>query len=137
VTPQFHELDLVGHITRLVKDIRLAAPYNIQFTHDEWSDIELLEKERKLALFRIVQEQIKNIILHARAANVRISLHCHDAQVRLSIHDDGQGFDPTRTPQGLGLSHIYERSRACNGEVTLETAPGKGCLLIVRMPIAV
>lgn len=137
VTPHFNELGLVGHITRLVNDIRYAASYTIQFSHDEWTDFELLEKERKLALFRIVQEQMKNIILHAHAAHVRISLHCHDAQVRLSIHDDGRGFDASGTPRGMGLSHIYERTRACNGDVTLETAPGKGCLLVVQMPIAV
>ena len=137
VSPHFNEIGLVGHITRLVNDIRHAAPCQIQFTHDEDMDVELLEKDRKLALFRIVQEQVKNIIRHARAANIRIALHRHEDQVRLSIEDDGQGFDAARTPHGLGLSHIYERTRGCNGDVTLDTAPGRGCLLTVRMPIAV
>ncbi|HXD77070.1 MAG TPA: ATP-binding protein, partial [Puia sp.] len=137
VSPHFNELGLVDHITRLVNDIRHVAPYSIQFTHDEWSEIELLGKERKLALFRIVQEQIKNIVRHARATQVRISLHCVEDQVHLCISDDGQGFDAVRTPHGLGLSHIYERSRVCSGEVSIETAPGQGCLLTVRMPIAV
>jgi PAS domain S-box-containing protein len=137
VSPHFNEVGLIGHITRLVDDIRHAAPYHIQFTHDNRSDIELLERERKLALFRILQEQLKNIILHARASQVRISLHCLETHVRLSIGDDGQGFDAKTTPQGLGLSHIFERAQRYQGEVTLETAPGKGCLLTVEMPIAV
>ncbi|HLI93725.1 MAG TPA: sensor histidine kinase, partial [Puia sp.] len=137
INPHFNDVGLVDHITRLVNDVRHAAPYTIQFTHDEWSEIELLGKEQKLALFRILQEQIKNIIRHARATQVRISLHCVDDHVRLCISDDGQGFDAAQTPQGLGLSHIYERSRQCNGEISLETAPGKGCLLTVRMPLAV
>jgi PAS domain S-box-containing protein len=137
VTPHFSEIGLVGHITRLVNDIRHAATYHIQFTHDDRSDIELLEKDRKLALFRILQEQLKNIILHARASQVRISLHCLEAHVRLSIGDDGKGFDAKTTPHGLGLSHIFERAQLYHGEVTLETAPGKGCLLTVEMPIAV
>ena len=79
----------------------------------------------------------KNIIRHARASLVRISLHCLDTRIRLSIADDGRGFDARTTPQGLGLSHIYERARLYQGEVTLETAPGCGCLLTVEMPIAV
>jgi PAS domain S-box-containing protein len=137
VNSHFNDIGLVGHITRLVNDVRHAAPLHIQFTHDDRSDIELLEKDRKLALFRIVQEQVKNIIRHARAAHIRISLHCHDDQVRLSIGDDGQGFDATATPHGLGLSHIYERTNLYKGEVTLDTAPGHGCLLTIRMPIAV
>ncbi|HET6255947.1 MAG TPA: ATP-binding protein [Puia sp.] len=137
VTPHFNELGLIGHITRLVNDIRHATPCAIQFTHDNRPDIELLEKDRKLALLRILQEQLKNIIRHAHATHVRISLHCPGSQVRLSIIDDGCGFDAKTTPHGLGLSHIYERARLYKGEVTLETAPGKGCLLTVEMPTAV
>jgi PAS domain S-box-containing protein len=137
VTPPFNEIGLIGQITRLVNDIRHATPCHIQFTHDNLADIELLEIDRKLALFRIAQEQLKNIIRHAHAVNVRISLHCLATRVRLSIADDGQGFDATTTPQGLGLSHIYERARLYSGEVILETAPGKGCLLTVEMPVAV
>ena len=137
VNPHFNEIGLVGHITRLVDDFRHAASYHIQFTHDNRSDIELLEKDRKLALFRILQEQLKNIIRHSRASEVRISLHCLESLVRLSIADDGQGFDAKMTPQGLGLSHIYERARLYQGKVTLETAPGHGCLLTVELPIAV
>jgi PAS domain S-box-containing protein len=137
ITPHFNELGLVGHITRLVNDIRHASFCEIQFTHDDRSDVELLEKDRKLALFRILQEQIKNIIRHARASNIRITLTCNEGQIRLCIEDDGQGFDATRTPHGLGLAHIYERSRLYHGEVSLDTSPGRGCLLTVRMPIAV
>lgn len=137
VTPHFNEIGLIGQITRLVNDIRHAAPYHIQFTHDNRADIELLEMDRKLALFRILQEQLKNIIRHAHAAHVRISLHCLEACVRLCIADDGRGFDIHTTPQGLGLSHIHERARLYNGEVMLETAPGQGCMLTVVMPVAV
>ncbi|HTR28782.1 MAG TPA: ATP-binding protein [Puia sp.] len=137
VNPHFNEVGLVGHITRLVEDIRHSASYKIQFTHDDRCDIELLEKDRKLALFRILQEQLKNIIRHARASQVRITLHCVESQVRLSIADDGQGFDAATTPHGLGLSNIYQRARLYHGEVSLETAPGKGCLLTVQMPTAV
>jgi len=116
VNPHFNEIGLVGHITRLVDDLRHAASYHIQFTHDNLPEIELLEKDRKLALF---------------------SLHYLESGVRLSIADDGQGFDAKLTPQGLGLSHIYERARHCQGKVILETSPGGGCLLTVELPIAV
>jgi signal transduction histidine kinase len=137
VNPHFKEIGLIGQITRLVNDIRYAASCNIHFAHDNRADIELLELDRKLALFRIAQEQLKNIIRHAHAANVRISLLCLGTRIRLSIADDGRGFDAKTTPHGLGLSHIYERARLYSGEVILETAPGKGCLLTVEMSVAV
>jgi PAS domain S-box-containing protein len=137
VNPHFKEIGLIGQITRLVNDIRYAASCHIHFAHDNRADIELLELDRKLALFRIAQEQLKNIIRHAHAANVRISLLCLGTRIRLSIADDGRGFDATTTPHGLGLSHIYERARLYSGEVILETAPGKGCLLTVEMSVAV
>lgn len=135
VMPDFKEDGLVGSIQHLVDDLRYTKLFNIEFTHNDKWGIELLDPNKKITLFRIVQEQSKNIIRYSKAKNISISLHCSDDQVRLLIRDDGKGFDATTTRRGLGLSNIYERTRLYNGKVRLNTAPGKGCALIVNIPL--
>jgi signal transduction histidine kinase len=134
VMPNFNEMGLTGSIRQLVGDLQYCKPFEIRFLHDNRKSIESLDEHRKITLFRIVQEQIKNIIKYARAKHVVIDLQGNENHVRLEIADDGKGFDPVTTPQGLGLSNIYERTKLYRGEVSLETAPGRGCTLIVLLP---
>ncbi|MDP4247309.1 MAG: ATP-binding protein, partial [Bacteroidota bacterium] len=77
-----------------------------------------------------------NIIKYSKAKNVVIDLHCDEVQLRMEIADDGRGFDPKATRRGLGLSNIYERTSLYNGNVILDAAPGKGCTLIVNIPVS-
>jgi signal transduction histidine kinase len=134
VMPDFNDLGLTGSIRQLVEDLQYCKPFEIRFLHDNRKLIESLDDHRKITLFRIVQEQIKNIIKYARACHVVIDLQGDENHVRLEIADDGKGFDPTTTRQGLGLSNIYDRTKLYHGEVALETAPGRGCTLIVHLP---
>ena len=127
---------LIGSIRNLVKDLYKTRLFNIQFVHSDISRVESLDGCKKIALFRTIQEQIKNIIKYSKSKNIQISLHRTDDQIRLQVCDDGIGFNPVTTKKGLGLSNIYERTRLFNGKVLLESAPGKGCSLIVNIPLA-
>ncbi len=133
VTPQLIGKGLVDSIQTLVDDIHLSNTIKIRFTHDNEND--LLSSGKKVTLFRIVQEQLKNILTHSRARQVDIFLYCKDKNSQLIIKDDGTGFDPTQTHRGIGLSNIYERARFYNGVADVQTAPGKGCSLVVSIPV--
>ena len=135
VMPDLKEGGLLASIKGIVKDLRFINPFNITFNHNEECDIEILSKNKKITLFRIVQEQVKNIINYSKAKNVEISLQCSDDEVRLFIQDDGIGFDSENTRKGLGLSNIYERACLDNGKVILQTSPGNGCSLTVTIPV--
>jgi signal transduction histidine kinase len=89
-----------------------------------------------LTIFRIVQEQVKNIIKHSKAQQVSLQLWTAGEQVHLLIEDDGVGFDPRQASRGIGLINIYDRASLFNGKVDLNTAPGKGCSLKVSMPLS-
>ncbi|HLX66704.1 MAG TPA: ATP-binding protein [Puia sp.] len=134
VMPDFKDIGLTGSIRQLVGDLQYCKPFEIRFLHDNRKSIESLDDHRKITLFRMVQEQIKNIIKYARANHVVIDLQGCENHVRLEIVDDGKGFDPATTRHGLGLSNIYERTKLYHGEVALESAPGRGCTLIVTLP---
>lgn len=133
VTPQLKENGLVASITTLVEDLKAAHIMNVLFHHQD--DVELLSSGKKVTLFRIVQEQVKNIMKYSKAKNLVIDLRMNVEDVQLIIEDDGVGFDPNQTRRGIGLSNIYERTRFYNGSVIIKTEPGKGCRMIVRIPL--
>jgi signal transduction histidine kinase len=134
VIPDLKEGGLVASIKDLINDLRFCDLFAIGFTHSNICDIELMNQSKKVALFRIIQEQTKNIVKYSKAKRVNIALDIDNDRVRLEIKDDGQGFDPNDTPKGLGLSNICERTRLYNGKMLLHTAPGKGCSVIVNIP---
>ena len=81
------------------------------------------------AIYRITQEALANVARHSRANMVEISLVYTTAQITLNITDNGQGFDVTQRPKGVGLRSIRERAESVNGRIYIESAPGKGTRL--------
>ncbi|HTD94928.1 MAG TPA: PAS domain-containing protein [Chitinophagaceae bacterium] len=132
VTPHLKDEKLTDSIQRLVYDTELAGEIKISFVHD--LETELLSPGKKLTLFRIVQEQLKNILTHSKAKGMNIFLQVKGDKVQLVIHDNGVGFDPGQTHQGIGLSSIHERAQFYNGTVEIQSAAGKGCRLEVSIP---
>jgi signal transduction histidine kinase len=89
----------------------------------------------KLMLFRIIQEQINNIIRHAGASSISIKLQADDNELSLDIADDGKGFDVSAIKKGLGLINIINRVELFDGNAEIITSPGNGCLLQIRAPL--
>jgi PAS domain S-box-containing protein len=132
VVPQLRENGIVESIYSVIQDIQLAGQVRIRFIHDHEND--LLSNGKKITIFRIVQEQLKNILKYSQAKQVDISLQSRDDRTELIIHDDGIGFDPKQTHKGIGLSNIHDRAKFYNGTVDVQSAPGKGCTLTVNLP---
>ncbi len=86
-------------------------------------------------LFRIIQEQINNIIKYAIASVILIRLITDRDQVMLVVSDNGKGFDPLTIKKGLGLNNIISRAELFNGKAEIRSKPGEGCTLIVSVPI--
>lgn len=133
VAPQLKEEKLGDSIRLLVEDIEMAHDMTIRFTGD--IALETLSQGKKVTIFRIVQEQLKNIIKHSQATCTTIDLQHVDGNALLTIADDGQGFDPEQTHRGIGLSNIYERTKFYNGRVDIRAAVGKGCTITVSIPL--
>ena len=83
--------------------------------------------EVKLALYRIAQEAINNVVKHARAGKAIVRLQCTKARTTLSIADDGRGFDPGGVmPHHLGLQIMHERAAAVDAVLAITSKPGDG-----------
>lgn len=94
-----------------------------------------LTSELEVGLFHIVQEALHNVGRHAQAQNVSIQLDVKPQLLCMRIVDDGRGFDPAQTPEGVGLRHMRERAEALGGTFSLQAAPGRGVEILVCVPI--
>jgi signal transduction histidine kinase len=90
----------------------------------------------KEAAYRITQETLHNTVKHARASNVAIHLTANESAIELEISDDGLGFDPQgEFPGHLGLRSMRERASGVGGDFEVESAPGKGTRVTLRVPL--
>jgi signal transduction histidine kinase len=88
--------------------------------------------DTKMALYRIAQEAINNVVKHARAGQVRITLQWEAGRGVLSVEDDGRGFDPRYVgSEKMGLQIMRERAQAIGGELRVTSAPGQGTSVTV------
>jgi two-component system sensor histidine kinase UhpB len=96
--------------------------------------IENLSNNKKLIIYRIVQEQINNILKHSKATESQIELKTHNKKLQLLVKDNGIGFDPKKKAKGIGLNNIISRVEMHNGDMEIISSPGKGCMLKVEIP---
>jgi PAS domain S-box-containing protein len=99
--------------------------------------IELLEinQELQLAIYRILQEHLTNILKHAEAEIVQIVFDHRDGNLVLKVTDNGKGFDLKRKRNGIGITNMITRAENLNGALSINSAPGLGCVLIVQLPL--
>jgi two-component system sensor histidine kinase UhpB len=98
-----------------------------------------LSREISLALFRILQEAISNVAIHADAENLTVRFDVKQGSVVAEVEDDGSGFDLAtalrQTGGSLGLFGMHERAGYVRGELSLESGPGLGTRLRVVIPL--
>ena len=87
------------------------------------------------ALLRITQEACTNAVRHGNARRLAVSLTRQDGHVELAVRDAGAGFDPAAPQAGSGLAHIQDRVAEVGGTVDIDSAPGRGTALTVRVPV--
>jgi two-component system sensor histidine kinase UhpB len=97
---------------------------------------ETLPERINIAVYRVAQEALTNVTRHAHANQVRLVL-ARDAtgHVCLTVEDDGRGMDLAHATRGLGLLGAGERAAALGGELRIESAPGAGVRLMLRIPL--
>jgi NarL family two-component system sensor histidine kinase LiaS len=87
------------------------------------------------ALLRIAQEACTNAVRHGHARQLAVSMTREDGHVELAVRDTGTGFDPAVPQAGSGLAHIRDRVAELGGTVDIDSAPGRGAAVIVRVPV--
>jgi len=127
VPPSLGEVSLKESIDELTLLIPLSRK-RIHLCLDQLNEA-FISDALKISLYRIVQEQVNNIIKHSEADNVYIRILQSDSRLDLRIADDGKGFDTATRRKGIGLTNIINRSLTFNGRTLLNSSPGNGCRL--------
>jgi len=134
VATGFRHHGLLAAIKDATEVIETARGIQFFFHMDDF-DERLLSEGHKLALYRMVQEQLNNIVKHAHATEVHLELYTREGKAVLAIADNGRGFNTAARPKGIGLSNIASRASFYNGTMQLRSAPGKGCQMRVTLGI--
>jgi PAS domain S-box-containing protein len=131
-------LDDLGLVAALKNEcVAFSRQHGIDVGFDVASAPPQIPEDVKLCLYRIAQESLTNIAKHARARQVLVSLRGSSRDVTLRIEDVGDGFDieEVRGKGGLGLVSMDERVRLVKGNLVIESQPGKGTTVEVRVPL--
>jgi two-component system sensor histidine kinase UhpB len=135
ITPGLREIGLIESIEDIIDDMKFAKEdMQIDLDLQNISE-EQIDDRRQLTLFRIVQEQLNNIVKHAKATRVLIRLSVEGSDIVLTVADNGVGFDTSRHRKGVGITNIISRAELFNGKVDIQTSPGEGCTLSVSLPM--
>ncbi|MBN2677784.1 MAG: hypothetical protein JXR32_06940 [Anaerolineaceae bacterium] len=110
---------------------RNNIPVNVQIHNERRVDLQVEQ-----ALFRIIQESLSNVARHSGAQKVDLSLEFAKRWIELSIQDDGCGFDTSVTASGIGQQTMQERARLIHGQLKLNTTPGQGTSVILKVPMS-
>lgn len=117
---------LIAALTKHIESLKRERP-SISLDTEQYQTQPL---ETEIALFRITQEALNNVVKYAQAAQVQIHLSVTETAVGLQIEDDGVGFNPQkgngRSTEGLGLRTMQERAGALHGRLEIRSAPGQG-----------
>lgn len=97
--------------------------------------LEWLEPPDALHVLRLLQEALNNVLKHARASRVRIATRDLGHKVEIRVEDDGQGFDLSTAQKGRGLRSQQKRAQRLGGSVHVDSRPGHGTQLSLRLPV--
>ncbi len=131
------DLGLVPAIEFLAEGISKRANQTIS-VHASLND--RLPTSIEIGLYRVVQEALTNAAKHSRASNVHLQMDRPVGLVRCSVRDDGAGFDvaavlASRGGGGLGLLGMQERLNALGGSLEIQSLPGRGTTLLIKIPL--
>ncbi|MBO9203857.1 MULTISPECIES: sensor histidine kinase [Niastella] len=131
VSPSATDIGIIETINDMIKDVRATRKIDICFDHSGFHESKL-DNGLKLTLYRIVQEQMSNILKYAEASHIDINIKEYRKKLTLLIIDNGKGFNPAAKRKGIGLNNIINRAEVFNGKVNIHSAPGQGCMLQVE-----
>jgi signal transduction histidine kinase/ligand-binding sensor domain-containing protein len=134
-----HHLDQLGLTTTIRAMIEKMAESSAIGMSSELDDIDgVFPPADEITIYRIIQESLNNVVKHSRASEAHVAVHCHEHHVEIRIQDNGQGFAPRSDAGadhrgGFGLKGLAERVRMLGGKHTIESSPGRGTTVTVRL----
>jgi len=134
VPPSLGDIGLREAIQEMINNLKISQKMDIKLRTAGLGKANI-PKNMQLMVFRIVQEQMNNVLKHSRATGVEIKLSVAKDILNLSVTDNGVGFDPKKRMKGIGLMNISSRAQVHDGVMEIDSQPGNGCTLKISIPI--
>jgi PAS domain S-box-containing protein len=131
VTP-IKGIDLKDLINSLIDKLNTSSSIKTTVTYN--LNNQTIDDDLKLNIYRIIQEQMNNILKHSNALHTNISLTDDAQYLYVSIEDNGDGFDMEQKRKGIGLANMSNRIESFNGELEIHSSPGNGCQIKMSIP---
>lgn len=134
--PELEEVGLVAAIRAHARRLGESSGIEVNTALADVDD--RLSLDTRLAIYRMAQESLSNVVRHSGAPAASVTLALDDDVVTLVVEDEGSGFSlrgPSSRASGLGLIGLYQRALAAGGEVDVDSRPGEGTRVVVRLPI--
>jgi PAS domain S-box-containing protein len=134
--PVLDDLGLLAALDWLADEFHRHYGVNVA-SRVETGELEFAESAAT-AIFRLVQEALTNVARHAEANEVRIDMSLSGDVCTIQIEDDGKGaqLDSPRSERSFGLLGMRERVRQLKGSLSIDTAPGRGFLIAIQLPVS-
>ncbi len=131
--------DILNHYSlpealQLYSEQLKTGTFNIELQH--YGSLDSLDNNLALAIYRMLQELIQNVVKHANASQLEIQIRRHEEKISITVEDNGKGFDTNSVQGGFGLKNLQSRIQALNGYVSIESAPNKGTTVYIEINIA-
>jgi two-component system, NarL family, sensor histidine kinase UhpB len=134
--PPFENNEFENILSDLAHNLNLTGKIRVELFLPASDELQKISNKVKLCLYRMIQEQVSNILKYAKAKNVTITIDASEILCSLSIRDDGIGFNPDKKTKGIGLKNIESRCSLFDGSMDLITSPGEGCQLKIQLPLS-
>jgi signal transduction histidine kinase/ligand-binding sensor domain-containing protein len=137
-----HHLDQLGLTTAIRAMIEKMAESSTTAIRSQVDDIDgIFAADNEITIYRIIQESLNNVLKHSHADRADVAVRCREHDVEIEVRDDGQGFVPWASadeagrPGGFGLKGIAQRVHMLGGTHTIESTPGRGTTISVRIGV--
>lgn len=135
IPPVLHNSALTEVIKNFVNEVIGTRNIVVNYEFYPKKQIEAIDKNIQVDIYRIIQELVTNAIKHGRAQEISIYLTMHDDYINLMVEDDGTGFRNDGKQDGIGLKNIQSRVAALDGKITIDTNIGKGTNVIIDLSL--
>jgi two-component system, NarL family, sensor histidine kinase UhpB len=132
--PSLNDTTLNESLNQMIQNYNALDLFKINYIN-ELNQEDLIDGPLKLTIFRIIQEQLNNIVKHSGANKVELIIKPEDNELFITIIDNGRGFDVSAGNGGLGLKNIKSRSNLYNGRINIVSEINVGTKLEVVFPI--
>ena len=126
---------LLPAVQKLAENASVAG--NLTIEVQDFGLDERLDNMLEIAIFRMLQELVTNIIKHANASEASISITQHDDILNIIVEDNGRGFNASniQAKEGIGLSSIERRIEHMEGTMEVDSTPNKGTTILIDIPL--